>query len=48
VVTTTNLALSVMNWTVLTNGSFDGNGNFSVTVPVNGGDHQQFYSIESP
>jgi hypothetical protein len=46
--TTTNLAVAVTNWTVLTNGSFDGSGNFSVTVPVNDGDHQQFYSIESP
>jgi hypothetical protein len=46
--TTTNLALSLTNWTVLTNASFDANGNFSVTVPVNSADHQQFYSIESP
>jgi hypothetical protein len=48
VLTTTNLELSVTNWTVLTNGSFDGSGNFTVTVPVSAGDRQQFYSIESP
>jgi hypothetical protein len=48
VLTSTNLALSMRNWTVITNGSFDGSGNFNATVPFSRGDHQRFYSIESP
>jgi hypothetical protein len=48
VLTSTNLASSLMHWTVVTNGSFDGSGNFNVTVPFSRGDHERFYSIESP
>jgi hypothetical protein len=45
---TTNVALPISRWTVVTNGTFDGSGSFSVSVPVNLGEPAQFYSIESP
>ncbi|HEY3862974.1 MAG TPA: immunoglobulin domain-containing protein [Verrucomicrobiae bacterium] len=46
--TTTNLAIPVKSWTVLTNGSYDASGNFSLTIPETPGDSHQFYSVESP
>jgi hypothetical protein len=48
VLTATNLTLSVTNWTVLTNGSFNGGGDFNVALPVSSSDRQRFYTIKSP
>ncbi len=48
VVTSTNVALSVTNWTVITNGGFDGSGDFSITVPYSTNDQHRFYSVRSP
>ncbi|HEY1663701.1 MAG TPA: hypothetical protein VGI03_14885 [Verrucomicrobiae bacterium] len=43
----TNVALALTNWTVVTAGSFDGSGNFSSTnsIPTN---NQEFYILEIP
>jgi hypothetical protein len=48
VLTSTSLLLSRTNWTVLTNFTFDSNGNFALTnviAPANG---QQFYELRVP
>ncbi len=47
VLSSTNLTLPLSNWTVLTNGSFDGNGNFSVTNAT-GASSRQFYILQIP
>ncbi len=44
---TTNLAVPV-KWTIVTNGTFDASGNFSLSIPVAPGVSADFYSIESP
>ncbi|HEX3801022.1 MAG TPA: LamG-like jellyroll fold domain-containing protein [Verrucomicrobiae bacterium] len=36
------------NWTVVASGNFDGSGNFSVSLPINTGEAQRFYSIVAP
>jgi hypothetical protein len=48
VLTTTNLTFSVTQWTMVTNGSFNSSGNFSVILPFGAGDKQRFYSVVSP
>ena len=48
VLTTTNLATPLSNWTLLSTGSFDGNGAFSVTNTINSGSAQSFYTIRTP
>jgi len=47
VLTSTNLALSLASWTVLTNGSFDANGNFSFTNAT-ATDKARFYILRVP
>jgi hypothetical protein len=47
VLTSTNLVLPRTNWTVLTNGSFDGNGNFQFTNAI-GTNPAQFYNLRVP
>jgi len=47
VLTSTNLALPLTNWTVLTNGTFSGSGNFSITNAM-GGSRQEFYILKVP
>ena len=47
VLTTTNLAVGITNWMVLTNGSFDASGNFAITNAV-GTNSQQFYILKEP
>ncbi len=47
VLTATNVNTSLSNWTVLTNGSFDNNGNFSSTNAA-GTNAQQFYLLQVP
>jgi fibronectin-binding autotransporter adhesin len=46
VLTSTNVTVPLTNWTVLTNGSFDANGNFSSTNAPSGG--QRFYILQVP
>lgn len=45
--TSTNLLLPRTNWTVVTNASFDGKGNFSFTNAI-GSNSQQFYTLQVP
>ena len=47
VLTSTNVALAVTNWTVLTNGTFDASGNFSSTNAT-GTNSAQFYILRVP
>jgi len=47
VLTSTNLLAPLTNWVVLTNSSFDGNGNFSSTNAT-GTNGQQFYILKVP
>jgi len=47
VLASTNIALNLTNWIVLTNGTFDGNGNFSFTNAV-GTNGRQFYILQVP
>jgi len=47
VLTSTNVAVPLTNWVLLTNGTFDGAGQFSSTNPVTG-NRQQFYSLQVP
>jgi hypothetical protein len=46
VLTSTNLAWPVINWTCLATNSFDGNGNFSFTNSVQPNGGPQFYQIK--
>ncbi|HVM49143.1 MAG TPA: hypothetical protein VMU04_14015 [Candidatus Acidoferrum sp.] len=46
VLTSTNVAQALTNWSLLTNGSFDANGNFSTTNPVVGS--PRFYRLQVP
>jgi autotransporter-associated beta strand protein len=48
VLTTTNVALPTASWTTFQNGSFDANGNFSVTAPITPGQPQQFFRLQMP
>ncbi|HWX21853.1 MAG TPA: hypothetical protein VN578_18280 [Candidatus Binatia bacterium] len=47
VLSSTNAALPLSNWTVLTGGRFASNGNFSVTT-AKGTDKQRFYILQVP
>jgi autotransporter-associated beta strand protein len=47
ILTSTNIFLPLSNWTVLTNGSFDGSGNFSLTNALGNNSHQ-FYILQVP
>ena len=44
--TSTNVALPLASWDLLTNGTFDGTGNFSSTNPVAG--NRRFYLLQVP
>jgi hypothetical protein len=44
--TSTNVALPLLDWSLLTNGNFDANGNFSSTNPVSG--NRRFYLLQVP
>ena len=50
VLSSTNLRLTLAQWQVVTNGSFDGTGHFSCTVSnaVESGVPQQFYILKTP
>jgi len=45
--TTTNVATPLTNWVILTNGNFDGSGNFSTTNAL-GASARQFYILQVP
>lgn len=47
VVTSTNLALPVTEWTVIYTGQFDSTGNFSVTIPTVAQEAQRYYVVRS-
>lgn len=47
VLTTTNISVPLSNWAVLTNGSFDSNGNFNSTNAL-GTSARQFYILRVP
>jgi Alpha galactosidase C-terminal beta sandwich domain len=48
VLTSTNLAAPLPNWTPVATNAFDGSGNFSVTNAVNSNSTQQYYLIKLP
>src|SRR5262249_20333106 len=48
VLTTTNVAARLTNWTILTNGSFDSSGNFNSTNPVDPAKPRSFYILQVP
>ena len=48
VLTSTNVAAPAAAWTTVQTGSFDGSGNFSVTVPITPGQPQRFYKLQMP
>jgi len=48
VLTTTNLATPLANWTPLFTNAFDSSGNFSVTNAINAGTPRLFYLLKTP
>jgi hypothetical protein len=48
VLTSTNLVLPLSGWPVLTNGSFDSKGNFSITNAMGSANLQRFYRLQVP
>jgi hypothetical protein len=48
VLSQTNLAQPLANWTVVGTGTFDGSGNFSFTNAVTPGTSKLFYRIRVP
>ena len=48
VLTSTNLALPLSQWTTNASSQFDGSGNFSFTNNVNPNSRQQFYLLKTP
>ncbi len=48
VLTSTNIALPLANWTPLATNNFDGSGAFSYTNVVNPASSQQFFSLQTP
>jgi hypothetical protein len=47
VLTTTNLALPVSDWSNASSGQFDPTGNFNVVIPINPVSAQQFYLLRA-
>jgi fibronectin type 3 domain-containing protein len=48
VLSSTNVAMPLGNWTQVGGGNFDGNGNFSVSNAINAGEPQRFYLLRQP
>jgi hypothetical protein len=48
VLTSANVAAPVSTWTSAVSGSFDGSGNFSLSIPINPANPHLFYLIRSP
>jgi hypothetical protein len=47
VLTSTNLLLPITNWTAIATNAFDGNGNFTLTLPYSANGNPAFYVIKS-
>jgi hypothetical protein len=47
-ITSTNVATALTNWTVVASGSFSGTGSFSNSIPITPSIPKQFYSIKTP
>jgi hypothetical protein len=48
VLTSTNIALPVTNWTAVTNGTFDSSGNFNTTNAIDNTQSLGFYILQVP
>jgi len=48
VLTATNVATPLSNWTILASGAFDGTGAFSVTNTISPGIRQRYYLLKTP
>jgi hypothetical protein len=48
VLSSTNVATPLTNWTVVTSGSFDGSGNFTVTNVISNGVPRKFFILQQP
>ena len=48
VLTSTNIALPIDQWTPIATNAFDGSGNFIFTNPADGGQSQVFYRLQIP
>ncbi len=48
VLSSTNVAAPLADWTIISTNDFDGSGNFNVTNAINGANPQAFYLIELP
>ncbi|MCI0746009.1 MAG: autotransporter-associated beta strand repeat-containing protein [Verrucomicrobia subdivision 3 bacterium] len=48
VLSATNIALPLGTWTRIATNTFDGNGDFSVSTPINLGTPQRFFVLETP
>ena len=48
ILSSTNLAMPLANWTQVGAGSFDGSGNFNITNAINNNETQQFYLLRQP
>jgi hypothetical protein len=47
ILSSTNLSLPLTNWTAASTNSFDGNGRFNLTNPLNPAVKQQFYALQN-
>lgn len=48
VLSSTNVAAPIANWTSVASGNFDGSGNFSVTNAINASEPQRYYLLQIP
>jgi hypothetical protein len=48
VITNANLTVPVASWGAATTGTFDGSGNFSISLPVSASNPRLFYIIRTP
>jgi hypothetical protein len=48
ILSSTNLATPLTNWTQVGSGNFDGDGNCSVTNAINPGEPGRFYLLSQP
>jgi len=47
VLTTTNLAQPLAQWSIAASGQFDGSGNFSFAAPISPADPRRFYLLRA-
>jgi autotransporter-associated beta strand protein len=48
IVSSTDVLLPLSSWVLETSGTFDGSGNFSVTIPISASVPRKFYSVRLP